>query len=333
MNLNEIQQQLFKEIKTKLPVDASVTDETAKLLNISSDSVYRRMRGDKAISFDELIILCTHYSISLDQLMNIKSEAYQFMGKMVNHTNFSFNEYITSLIQTLVMIKSFPKHNIYYLCKDIPIFYHFLFKDIAAFKYYFWMKTLLRFPEFTSRQFSFDIYPDETFEMGQKALSLYNDANTQELWNVESLTVHLRQIEFYRDSRMFKSDADILRIYEAFEKLLDYTEKQAALGYRFAFGDAEMKPLGQFKLYFNEVVLGDNSTLAVFGDYKAATINHSIFNFMMTRDVRFCEYVNQNIKSLMERSTLISGVSERDRGRFFRIMREKIVRRKNHLKV
>ena len=333
MNIQELQQKLFLEIKSKLPVEASVADETAKLLDISSDSIYRRMRGEKTISFDELFKLCTHYNISLDQMMNISSEAYPFLGKMVSRANFSFNDYITSLIQYLVFITSFKNHAIYYLCKDIPIFYLFQFREIAAFKYYFWMKTLLRFPEFTSRQFSFDIYPDETFEMEKKALDLYTLASTYEIWNVESITVHLRQIEFYRESRMFRSDKDVFRINEAFERLIDHIEKQASLGYRFEYGDAEMKPRGQFNMYFNEVIIGDNSQLAVFGEYKMAFISHSIFNFMMTRDIRFCDYVNNNIKSLMERSTLISGVSERERGRFFRIMREKIARRKDSLKV
>lgn len=333
MNINELQQQIFKEIKDKLPGEASVADETSKLLDISTDSVYRRMRGEKVITFDELFKLCTHYNISLDQMMNIHSEAYPFLGKMVSTANFSFNEYLTSLIQYLVFITSYKDHTIYYLCKDIPLFYHFQFREIAAFKYYFWMKTLLRFPEFKNKPFSFDIYPEETFEMGKKTLELYNKASTNELWNVESITVHLRQIEFYRESKMFKSDQDVYKIYEAFEMLIDHIEKQASLGYRFDYGDSEMKPKGLFNMYFNEVVLGDNSQLAVFGEYKMAFINHSIFNFMMTRDIRFCDYVSNNIKSLMERSTLISGVSERERGRFFRIMREKIARRKNMLKV
>jgi len=333
MNINELQQKLFLEVKNKLPAEASVADEIAKLLDKSTDSMYRRLRGEKTISFEELFILCTHYNISLDQMMNIHSEAYPFLGKMVGSANFSFNEYITSLIQYLVFITSFKNHAIYYLCKDIPIFYQFQFREIAAFKYYFWMKTLLRFPEFTGRQFSFDIYPDETFEMEKKALDLYTQASTNEIWNVESITVHLRQIEFYRESRMFKSDKDVFRIYEAFEKLIDHIEKQASLGYRFEYGDPEMKPKGGFNMYFNEVIIGDNSQLAVFGEYKMAFISHSIFNFMVTRDMRFCDYVSSNIKSLMERSTLISGVSERERGRFFRIMREKIVRRKNTLNV
>jgi len=61
MTINEIQQQLFQLIKTKLPTDASVADEVAKLLNISSDSAYRRIRAEKQITFEELYTLATQF--------------------------------------------------------------------------------------------------------------------------------------------------------------------------------------------------------------------------------------------------------------------------------
>ena len=80
MNVNEMQQQIFQVIKIKLPAEASMADEVAKLLDISSDSAYRRMRSEKAITFDELFILATHYKISLDQLMNIETGGFLFQG-------------------------------------------------------------------------------------------------------------------------------------------------------------------------------------------------------------------------------------------------------------
>ena len=47
MDIHDFQQQIFQQIKSKLPATVSAVDEIAKLLNISSDSAYRRMRGEK----------------------------------------------------------------------------------------------------------------------------------------------------------------------------------------------------------------------------------------------------------------------------------------------
>ena len=64
---------------------------------------------------------------------------------------------------------------------------------------------------------------------------------------------------------MFESDEDVLRVYEALEKIWDHLEKQAALGYKFNIDDPEKKPIGKYNMYFNEVLLGDNTMLAVTG--------------------------------------------------------------------
>ena len=94
MNVNELQQQLFLAIKSKLPRDASVADELAGLLDISTDSAYRRMRGEKTITFEELYTIATHYRISLDQLMNIDNGTIMFQGQFLDKNNFRFEEYM-----------------------------------------------------------------------------------------------------------------------------------------------------------------------------------------------------------------------------------------------
>jgi hypothetical protein len=132
---------------------------------------------------------------------------------------------------------------------------------------------------------------------------------------------------------MFDSDTDVLKVYEAIEKTLDHVQRQAELGYKFRYDDPEQKPLGKFKMYFNEVVLGDNQMLAIMGNTKIAFVPHSAANYMATRDITFCDHFHRYLQNLMRRSTLISEVSEKERSRFFRLMRQKIEHRKEGLKV
>src|SRR5262245_14821305 len=139
MNANEIQQQLFQSIKSKLGADASLADEIAALLEISTDSAYRRMRGEKQITFDELYKLCSHYRISLDQLMGIQTGGFKFEGQILDSKTFRFDAYLTNVMHSVAYINSFREKEFYYLCKDSPIFHHFYVKELAAFKYYFWM--------------------------------------------------------------------------------------------------------------------------------------------------------------------------------------------------
>ena len=64
MTTGELQLKLFSAIKSKMPENISPAEEIAKLLNISTDSAYRRMRGEKTISIDELYVLCSHFQVS-----------------------------------------------------------------------------------------------------------------------------------------------------------------------------------------------------------------------------------------------------------------------------
>jgi hypothetical protein len=331
MNINEIQQQLFQIIKTKMPAEASVAEEVGKLLNISSDSAYRRMRGEKQISFEELYLLCSTYRISLDQLMQIKTGGFLFHGNIVNAKTYGFDQYLTNMMHTMAYFNSFNKKEIYYSCKDMPIFHHFHFRDVAAFKWFFWLKTYMQFPDFAKRKFKFSDYPDDLFELDQKVLNLYNQLPTIEIWNIESMSIFFRQIEFYRDGQVFESDEDALRLYEALEKTWDHLEAQATLGYKFRHNDPEKKRLGEYKMFFNEVLLGDNSLLVITDGTKASFLTHTTFNYIMTRDVAFTENMYAQLQNQMKRSTLISAVSEKERSRFFRIIRERIAKRKEAL--
>lgn len=333
MNIAEIQQQLFQFIKTKLPLETSVADEVAKLLEISSDSAYRRMRGEKLITFEELYTIATHYKLSLDQLMKIETGSFLFQGRLVNSKTFTFDEYLIGMLHIMTYFNSFKKNELYYSCKDMPIFHHFHLRKIAAFKRFFWLKTYIQAPGFAQKKFSFSDYPEAVFEMEQKVLNLYNQMPSIEFWNIESMSIIFRQIEFYRDGNIFESDKDTMRLYEAIETLWDHLEQQAAMGFKFKYDDPDRTPMGKFQMYFNEVMLGDNSQLIILDGLKMSSLTHSNFNYMMTSDVAFTENMYQHFQNQMKRSTLISEVSEKERSRFFRIIRERIEKRKETLKV
>jgi plasmid maintenance system antidote protein VapI len=332
MNVNEIQQQLFGHIKTKTTDNGLLAEEIAKLLEISTDSAYRRINGQKTIQLDELYKLCVHYKISLDQLMNLQQGVIVFHGQYLDRTTFRFEEYMTSLMHNMAFINSHKEKELYYICKDLPIFHHFVFREIAAFKWFFWLKTYFQFPEFANKKFKVGDYPQELFAIDQKVLSLYNQIPSIEIWNIETMNIIFRQIEFYRDGQVFESDEDALRLYEIVGKLWDHLEEQAALGYKFTYGDTAKKPISDFKMYFNEVLLGDNNIFMILDGQKLTYMTHTTINFMMTRDIPFNENLYKHIQNMMKRSTLISSVSEKERSRFFRITRDKINNRKQSLR-
>ena len=190
---------------------------------------------------------------------------------------------------------------------------------------------LLCHPGFEKKKFRFSDHPDELFAIEQKILDLYNQIPSVEIWNLENMNIFFRQIEFYRDGQVFESDEDVYILYEAIEKLWDHLEEQASLGYKFNYNDPQKKKIGEFKMYFNEVLLGDNNMMVELDGTKLSYISHTTINFMFTRDVAFNENMYNHIQNQVKRSTLISEVSEKERARFFRIVRDRILSRKQNL--
>ena len=153
MDSTGAQQVFFNHIKGLLPPHISFVDEIAEELNISNDSAYRRIRGEKPIALEEIKKLCTKYKISLDQLLHLDSDSVIFSGKRADPENFSFENYLQDFLQQMLFIASFEQKELLILPKDIPVFHYYNFPELAAFKYFFWMKTILHYPEY-SKTFS-----------------------------------------------------------------------------------------------------------------------------------------------------------------------------------
>jgi len=332
MSIDPIQTQIFQTIKSKLPSNISMVDEIASVLDVSTDSAYRRLRGEKALSLEETHKLCNRFQLSLDNMLNLQTNAFLFTGNFVKSESFRFEEWLQTTVQQLKYMNDFDERQLIYLAKDLPVFHHFHFREIAAFKYYFWMKNILHHPSFASKKFCLSDYPDEYFELGKKALGYYNQLHTIEVWNIESINSTIRQIEYYHDSNLFSNEEEIFAVYEALEKLVDHLEVQATEGYKFNVGELD-KPLAPYQMYFNEIIILENSLLAILNGKKTAFLIHNVINIMMTRDVSFCDNMYGYIQNLLKKSTIISTVSERERTRFFKYLRQKIQRRKQIIKV
>ncbi len=57
MENSPIQQALFSHIKGLVPANIAFVDAVAEVLDISNDSAYRRIRGEKPISLEEVRLL------------------------------------------------------------------------------------------------------------------------------------------------------------------------------------------------------------------------------------------------------------------------------------
>ncbi len=324
MEATNIQVRFFQYIKALLPAHVAIVDEIADLLAISTDSAYRRIRGEKPISLDEMQRLATHYKISLDQFMHIKSDSFLFTGSLGNIPGDPFEGWLGSIGRQFSLLNSYPGKHLYYLTRDVTFVEHFQFPELAAFKFFFWKKSIFQYEELKTVKFSFDALNAKEYEAGFKIYEDYCSVPTTEIWNIESINTTIRQIEFYRESHVFDSNETVRKLYRKVEELIIHIEKQAEYGCKFPVGKAPKSNAAAYNMFVNELILGDNSFLIVTDAFKLAFISHSILDYMITRDEAFCNYRFASIQNLIKKSTSISVVGEKERVRFFNRLKDKI---------
>ena len=333
MESTGIQQLFFQHIKAALPGHISLAEDIADALNISNDSAYRRIRGEKQMSFEEIKMLCAKYKVSLDQFLHLQTDTYIFSGKLNSNSANSFSDYLENVEQNFLYFNSFAKKHIYILMKDIPPFVYFPIPELATFKYYFWMKSILDHPDMKGVKFSFDDPRYVQFNAAAaRIIDLYNNVPMTEIWNIESVNSTLRQINFYYESGCFQNKADVMLLYTKTSDLIDHLEKQAEAGKKFRIGTEPKSNAPEYKLFVNELILGDNTYMAELDEKRLTFLNHSVLYFVATADERFNASMFANLQNLIKKSTPLSTFGEKERVKFFNQIRTAIKDRQLEIK-
>jgi transcriptional regulator with XRE-family HTH domain len=316
--INTTQINFIKKIKDQLPPQFLLVNELADLLGLSNDSAYRRIRGETDLSIDELKKICAHFKVSLDDELDSASEAVTFSYKAIDHNDITLEKYLTAIHTDISKIEKFEQKDIIYAAKDIPLFHHFQFPELAAFKIFFWMKSILNCPSHEGQVFDTSCIESKDVEMGKEILDIYIKVPATEIWTEETLNSTLKQLEYYWESGFIPNKEDALLLCDQITEMMQHIQKQAEKGIKYASDKEPVNNEGNFKLYFSEVMIGNNNILVNIGNVQVTYLTHNTLNYLITTNPSFCSETDYWLKNLMKKSILLSGASEKQRNQFFR---------------
>ncbi|MEZ5148462.1 MAG: helix-turn-helix transcriptional regulator [Bacteroidales bacterium] len=162
-----IQERLFREIKLKVKEDNSFVHTIAELLHVSYDSAYRRIRGEKIISVDELYKLSKAFDISIDSLFEVKSGKTVFNSVSIEPGKITLKQWLEGILLNLQVLQADQTSQIIYAAKDAPFFHYFHIPELAAFKMFFWEKPV-QVSGFENKPFNLADTDDELQTIGKK---------------------------------------------------------------------------------------------------------------------------------------------------------------------
>ena len=168
-----------------------------------------------------------------------------------------------------------------------------------------------------------DDFIDVFNKWGREIAALYLQIPSTEVWNVDCINTTIRQINYYRESKVFKSHQDIITVFHCLEKLVDHIENQVELDKKYPHGKPQ-EASAKYTVFINEFLLGDNTIAVELDSVKMVFLNHNVINYIQTTDRQFVDYTFHTLNTVLKKSTLISGVGEKDRENFFDRLRERI---------
>jgi len=317
-----VQDAFLKRVKSALPENIALVDELADLLELSNDSAYRRLRGETPLNIEEIMKICSHFAIPFETDVHPDSDTVTFNFFKLEGKKENFKKWLTTLLQNVNRIASVSHGDIVYAADDVPVWHHFIDEEFASFKIFYWLKCIISAPEFVDKNFDSKLVDQELIDMAKELAKSYDKTKSTEIWTEDTLNSTLKQIEYFWESGYFKDKEQALRICSHVEEVVNVLQKKAQLSSKLT--NSKDKPTENFTMYRSEVMIGNNSILVTMGANKIAFVSNNTFNFMTTSNPDFVVENEEWLKNLIRKSILISGVSEKQRNQFFKILRDKV---------
>lgn len=313
---------LFQLIKARIPAHMSLVDSLASLLGLSHDSAYRRMRCEKALDIQELALIANHYGVSVDACFQKENKAPSF-NHHIPRTN-NLGDWLKAMEQQLISLQQIPNLKATYVTHDVTTFQLLQFPELAAFKFFLWMKSSLRSVDYQDKQFSIKEIDGTYAKRAQVMARRYLSIPSREIISVDAVSSFLKQIQYYQELHYFASPEDARQLCEALSNMVTHLKEQAERGAKLDYHDKEAPAGGGYELYMNELFVIDGLALIKGGPLEETLITTVPPSFIQSSDSRLYHYYDNWVEGLIRNAVPLSGQSEKARTQFFNQIQSQI---------
>ena len=218
--------------------------------------------------------------------------------------------YLKSLLDQLTRLDKAENSKIIYAAEEVPIFHSFYSEKLAAFKLFYWQRSVLNIPDYQTKKFDWDLIPAKQLKLANEIHATYLKIPSVEIWTDDTIKTTIKQIEYYFESGAFKDKKDAIQTLNELKKMSESIQQ-------FAENESKSNTQTIFSLYNSDLVIGTNCIHVSLGNATYSYISFNTLNSLTTTNKEFCEEIEHWTKNLIKKSTLISGVAEKQRFQFF----------------
>ena len=317
---NENQILLFDLIQKELPANLILVDVISDLLNVSTDSAYRRIRGIKLIDFEEAVMLCNHFKVPLDSFVNVNDYKKQIL---CGYAPLDFRDldnhllYLQNLLDDIDEVRlTAPDGEMILSASTLPTFTYLPYNELTFFILFSWSNSVYGYTNIYE-EFVKGLDVNTLLSYHERIVKSYQQVPSSEIWTegsfdrVLTLLNHHYEVEHFTDKNLPLLICE--QLLDLINTLQNWAEK------------AEKGPNGTpYRFYLSEIEF-DNSIIL----YKKENTSKcflKLFNVngLRTSNERFCREIEYWLENTEHRAVLLSGASERERYKYFSGLKQKV---------
>jgi len=305
------------KILGNIPPRVKPIDYLMEALNISRESVYRRIRGDISFTLEEIAKLSVDLGFSVDELIIKDMHSRIFFDLHTTSKQDPSSVYITIFQQhfqnSIDMIYAKDVESIM-ASNYAPYEFTLYFDQLFKFSYYRWMHQ----NQESSLKYSFSdvILPEELLVLQQNAIENSRKIKNNTFIIDSHIFLNLIQkIQYYYKRRLI-SDDDLLLLKEDLFRMIDMLESIAQTG----FCEPDMK----CNFYLSSLILDSNSRYIKYDEQVRSQFIINSMEPITITNPSLCAIHKKWLDSLRKYTTLITQSNEILQIRYFNKQRSYI---------
>ena len=312
----ELQKLIFDEIRARIPIESTWSRELAKTLHLGRDAIYRRERGEVQLTLKEVELLCKKFGISLDKYLLADQYAVVFKHTSLNRDDlYNYKQYLDQLLKHLHMIHSCQRKEIIFCADDIPIFHFMDFPELTYFKLYTWNQAVLNLGT-PFEAFVYELKKQNLEPTFKKLHEIYQAIPSREIWTKSTISPFLELLAYYQSINSFQSEQSIITLNRQLKQLVENLKA-------WTMGQEKQSGVG-FDLYVSPVNLGLSQMVCQFDEKQSVSVKLYTINSIATMDKNYVEETIDWIRGILNKSSCLSRLSEKERIFFFKDMEQSV---------
>ncbi|THH40253.1 hypothetical protein [Neolewinella litorea] len=327
------QHQFFERLSERFSSRSALVAAVAEDLHVGRDAVYRRLRGDTALTADEMMRLAEIYHLRTDLSSRpegrIPSLRYPDDRRPIENEF----DYFVQLHNRWEQLKRLPGASFDFASPELPMYYELSTPVLRSFKIFMFGITTWNLSKWKNLSFSTELIAEPLHRLVEDTIRDHYSLPSRELWSIGVLDVTLRQVNYMAQIGKFADARDPERIFMELYKIVDHLEAMVRTGKRFPLGGAPSLNSSDFRVYHNELSNTSNVVLV------KSNIRPFLFttlvnpNYVATSDRELCEEVQHWFDNLVEHGNALHAESGKYAAQYFGYLRGLIRQHEQRIKV